>query len=370
MILIHSVSLADKSGDDNWVLLDHEIRQIGQGESWRDLEFDDLIDGSGLLLSRPFIETHTHGLEGHAVEDGIASMRAIRQSQKKYGVARSILSLVSSPHDRILELIAEAKVLMKEDPGFLGLHLEGPYIAEARCGAHDKEALRKPTDAELSELVRAAEFETGGSAIASMTIAAELFSNSQLSLLTESGMVLCLGHTEANYEQAKYFFGQSRRVLTHTYNAMDPIGHRDPGPIPAAIEAPNTFLELIADGHHVKPSAANILPKEKLILVSDSMAAAAQSDGTYMLGTLEVKVADGVATTASGSLAGSTLTLDKAVANYVSWGNSLQESVRCAVENPAAAYGLKTAPILDGENADLLLIGPNGHLVRTFDGRS
>ncbi|MDA8795845.1 amidohydrolase family protein [Aquiluna sp.] len=366
MILIHSVSFAGRSGDDNWVLFDREIREIGHGESWRDLEFDESLDGSGHLLSRPFIETHTHGLEGHAVEDGIASMRAIRESQRKYGIARSILSLVSLPQSRILELIAEAKVLMGEDPGFLGLHLEGPYIAEARCGAHDKEALRKPTDAELNEIVKAAQLETGGSVIASITIAAELFSNSQLSLLTEAGIALCLGHTEANYEQAKDFFGQSRRVLTHTYNAMQPIGHRDPGPIPAAIEAPNTFLELIADGHHVKPSAANILPQEKLILVSDSMAAAAQSDGKYMLGTLEVTVADGVATTASGSLAGSTLTLDKAVENYVLWGNSLEQSVRCAVANPAAAYGLRVAPISAGETADLLLIGPNGQLVRTF----
>lgn len=367
MILIHSVSIAGNSGNDSWVLFDSEIRKMGQGDSWREVEFNEAIDGSDCLVSRPFIETHTHGLEGHSVEAGLAAMRAIRRSQLKYGVSRSILSLVSLPHNRILELIVEAKLLMAEDVGFLGLHLEGPYISQARCGAHNKEALRQPTDSEIRELVSAGELPDGGSVIASITVAAELFTDAQLDLLAKAGIAVCLGHTEAGYETAKNSFEHGCRVLTHTYNAMQPIGHREPGPIPAAIEAPDVYLELIADGHHVHPSAANLLPKDKVLLISDSMAAAGQSDGAYMLGSMQVEVVNGVAKTASGSLAGSTLTLDKAVENYVSWGNDLQHAVRCAVENPAAAYGLPLQPIAEGQPGDLLLLGSGGELIRTFN---
>ena len=366
MFLVHSARAAGIEGSDNWFLFDDQIRQAGSGTSWKGLDFDEAIDASGHLLARPFIETHTHGLHGHSVEEGLEAMRAIRESQRQYGVSKSILSLVSLPHERILELIEDAKLLAEEDPGFLGLHLEGPYIAEARCGAHDKAALREPTDSELQELITAGELKSEGNVIASMTIASELFTPEQLGRLIAAGIVLCLGHTEASYEDANELFATGGKILTHTFNAMQPIGHRQPGPIPAAIEAAGVYLELIADGHHVHKSAGNLIPKEKLILISDAMAAAGQGDGSYKLGSLEVEVQNGIATAPSGSLAGSTLTLNKAVENFVSWGNTVEQAARCAIDNPAAAYGLQVPQLEAGQRADLILLDDQGRLNRTF----
>lgn len=366
MFLVHSARAAGIEGSDNWFLFDDQIRKTGSGSTWQDLVFDEAIDASGHLLTRPFIETHTHGLHGHSVEEGLEAMRAIRESQRLYGVSKSILSLVSLSHERILELIEDAKVLAEEDPGFLGLHLEGPYIADARCGAHDKAALREPTDSALQEIISAGELKSGGNVVASMTIAAELFTSEQLGRLIAAGIVLCLGHTASSYEDANELFAAGGKILTHTFNAMQPIGHRQPGPIPAAIEATGVYLELIADGHHVHKSAGNLIPKDKLILISDAMAAAGQGDGSYKLGSLEVQVKDGVAKAPSGSLAGSTLTLNKAVENFVSWGNPVEQAARCAIDNPAAAYGLQVPQLAEGQSADLILLDDQGGLARTF----
>lgn len=348
-------------------MLDSKIREIGHGDSWKTLEADRVVDGRGGVLTRPFIETHTHGLEGYAVEQGLEAMRSIRAGQRRDGVGRSILSLVALPHKRILELIADAKTLMSEDQGFLGLHLEGPYISAARCGAHDVSNLRAPTESEVAELIQAARIPGKGSVIASMTVAPELLGVEFVRTLVSEGIVMCLGHSEASFEEANEFFASGGSILTHTFNAMAPISHKNPGPIPAAVQSQNVFLELIADGHHVHPSAALMIPKQSLILVSDSMAAAGQGDGEYSLGSLKVQVENGVARVPSGSLAGSTLTLAVAVENYSSWSGDVESAIAAATTNPAAAYGLDIASIYPDENADLVLISPSGKLVEVLN---
>lgn len=363
MHLVHNVTVLGT--EHSWILFGEKIEALGSGEAWKvHASTAVVIDGQGGFISRPFIDTHTHGLAGFAVEQGLAAMREIRKHQRRFGVGRSILSLVTLDQQRLLELIADAKTLAAEDPGFLGLHLEGPYISLDRCGAHDTSAIRKPTAAEIAELISAGK-TSNGNIIASMTVAPEEFAEEELELLADSGIKLCLGHSQASYEKAKAFFGNFGNVLTHAFNAMQPIQHRAPGPIPAALDA-GAFTELIADGHHVLAPAARILKTERVILVTDSMSAAAMADGAYQLGSLNIEVSGGVARTESGALAGSTLTMDQAVANYASWILDPELAIEAATTVPAKAYDIELEGIAEGSSADLLLLDSHAALVRLF----
>ena len=364
MHLIHNVTVFDS--DATWLLFDSTIESMGTGEGWKAHASNaEVIDGELGFVSRPLIETHTHGLLGYAPEGGLESMRAIRASQKKFGIGRSILSLVSLSQPKILERISDAKQLAEEDIDFLGLHLEGPYIAKSRCGAHDPEVLRKPTDAELNQLIEAGEFK-GGNVIASMTVAPELFEQHQLALLRNAGIRLCLGHTECSYAEAAQFFAVDGKILTHTFNAMPGIGHRAPGPIPAAMEAA-AFMELIVDNEHVQKPTGALLDRDHVVLVSDSMSAAGLTDGEYQLGNLKVQVSGSVARTETGALAGSTLTLDVAVANYADWLGDSMAAIRSATTIPASAYGLEVPSISTGQPANLVLFDKVGKLRRSFN---
>ena len=368
MILIHSAQRLDNDQSDNWVLFDEHIVAVGVGETWREVadKAGEIIDATGGFLSAPMIETHSHGAAGHAAEDGPEEIRAFVRHLRSKGVGKVIASLVSLSPERLISAVEAAKDLANNEQGFLGIHLEGPFIALEKCGAHDTSAVRAPTDQELSGII-AAGVIPGGNVIRSITLAPELFTESQLSLLKENGVQLCLGHTASDYERAKSFFAQGGKVVTHTFNAMKPISHKEPGPIPAALENQEVFLELIADGVHVQPSAAKLIPKERLILVSDSMSAADLGDGEYMLGTLKVKVTDSVARTESGSLAGSTLSMATAVENYAGWTGDTRAAIAAATINPAKAYGLEHGRIEEGEKAELLLISSDGKLQRSFN---
>jgi N-acetylglucosamine-6-phosphate deacetylase len=181
----------------------------------------------------------------------------------------------------------------------------------------------------------------------SMTVAPELFTQRQLDLLRDAGIKLCLGHTSCDYEVATKFFQDSSHVMTHAFNGMRGIHHREPGPILAALEA-GAYTELIADGHHVSPSAARLLNPDKVILVTDAMAATGQGDGHYALGSTEVEVHQGVARDSRGSLAGSTLLLHMAVTNYAKWTNNPEAALRAAITNPTDAYGLSATGLERG----------------------
>lgn len=333
--LIHNVNVYEGSLHTNcWVLLTDESAKIGGGEAWMGLGVDaDVIDGKGKTLVSSLIDTHCHGAAGFSANDGLAGMRKTLDFNQENGVARSLLSLVTASHSELLYLCDQATDL-RSDQRFLGLHLEGPYLSPDHRGAHDPNKLALPTAAELTKLV-----ETG--VIRSMTVAPELFTQSQLGLLADSGIKLCLGHSDVDYEGAKKFFSRHpEAVMTHAFNAMNPIHHRSPGPVPAAIEA-GASIELIVDGVHVHESVVKLVPSKQVILVTDAMSAAGMPDGKYQLGSLEVSVADSIARTDSGNLAGSTLTLAKAVQNYAAITGSQELALRAATLNPAQAYDVR-----------------------------
>jgi N-acetylglucosamine-6-phosphate deacetylase len=300
-------------------------------------------DGSGLennstpgFVSPGLIDTHIHGGGGFSADGSYQDMVKVIDFHQGFGVRKTLLSLVSAPIEQILVSIEHATALQKSDDRFLGLHLEGPFLAQSHRGAHDPAVLHAPSDQEIEKLI-----DKGAGVIKSITIAPELSSPKQISMLLEAGIQPCLGHTNADYELSTTHFNQGSRVLTHAFNGMNGIHHRAPGPVVAALDNKPVFSELIADGVHVRPEAARLLDPERVILITDAMSATGLPDGTFNLGSLAVEVVEGVARTHSGSLAGSTLTLDVGVKNFANWFGSVELAFRAAITNPAKAYGLK-----------------------------
>jgi N-acetylglucosamine-6-phosphate deacetylase len=324
-----------------------KIEQAGHGKFPGDTSGLEINSTPG-FVSPGLIDTHIHGGGGFSVDGSYKDMEKVIEFHQGFGVRKTFLSLVSAPLESILVSIEHGTALLKSDDRFLGLHLEGPFLAQSHKGAHDPAVLHAPSDQEIEKLIN-----KGAGVIRSITIAPELSSPKQIAMLLEAGIQPCLGHTNADYELATTHFNQGSRVLTHAFNGMNGIHHRAPGPVVAALDNKLVFSELIADGVHVRSEAARLLDPERVILITDAMSATGLPDGTFNLGSLAVEVVDGVARTHSGSLAGSTLTLDVAVKNFANWFGSVELAFRAAITNPAKAYGL-VATTLDASTGPLL----------------
>jgi N-acetylglucosamine-6-phosphate deacetylase len=266
-----------------------------------------------------------------------------------------VLSLVAAPIASLEKSLSTIAGIAAADPLVLGSHLEGPYLATARRGAHDPRFLRDPQPAELDRLLDAAH-----GTLRQLTIAPELPNALELiQILVENEVVVAIGHTEADFELARTAFDVGARLLTHAFNAMPGIGHRAPGPVVAAFEDPRVTVELILDGEHVHPDVAALAFRSapgRVALITDAMAATGAGDGLYQLGSLDVEVKDGVAHLAgtgslagsdalagSGSLAGSTLTQDRALRLAIERvGVPLAEAVGAVTLTPARVLGLES----------------------------
>jgi N-acetylglucosamine-6-phosphate deacetylase len=322
-----------------WALFDGQnLEDFGLGKYSGELP--KALDSEPGFLTPRLIETHVHGGGGFASDHSEEQMRGVIDFHHRRGVGATLLSLVSAPLAEILESIHQASKLMKQDRRLLGLHLEGPFLAQSHRGAHDPGVLHSPSDEELEQLIA-----QGQGVIRSITVAPELLSEKQVTRLIEAGIEPCLGHTGCDFQTAVNHFRLGSRVLTHAFNGMPGIHHREPGPVVAALENPAVFLELIADGVHVAPEVAKLLDPARVILVTDAMSATGLQDGSYQLGSLEVKVKNGIARTETGSLAGSTLSLDQAVKNFALWCNDPEAAFRAAITNPLQAYRLESAAL-------------------------
>jgi N-acetylglucosamine-6-phosphate deacetylase len=246
----------------------------------------------------------------------------------------------------------------------LGIHFEGPFISPLRRGVHPQEWIKQPSAELLDKFLHAA---AGNARI--LTLAPEIFGAMPcIDAARKAGMVVALGHTDATYEQARAAIARGARHAVHVYNAMRPFSHRDSGVIGAVLTSPEVSAELIADGVHVDEPAMRLLLQAKgagrVILVSDGTAAAAMPDGTYTLGSLEVTVSGGVCRNAEGKLAGSTLTLDRALRNVVALGTSVADAVRMLTLNPASLLGIefKKGALRVGADADVVLLDEGLHV--------
>jgi N-acetylglucosamine-6-phosphate deacetylase len=357
-LTIHSVELVSdgRRQSDSWVRVEYGlIAAIGHGDSWRSLRSAELIDGTGRVLVPGFVDIHCHG--GSGLLGDPATALAVHRS---HGTTRSLVSLVSAPVSQLEQELARVATLCRDDETVIGAHLEGPFLAHTRRGAHDHNALIPPSLATLDRFIEAAQGR-----LRMVTLAPELDGAIGLiELLVTSGIVAAIGHSEASYDQAMRAFDAGASVLTHAFNGMPRLDPREPGALGAAMKSSHVVVEVIADGVHVHPAVLTLASKAfhgRLALVTDAMSATGQGDGQYTLGSMQVEVVNGAAWLADGSsLAGSTLTTDAALRYAVrEVGMSLNDVVDALTRTPATAIGLSKYGLAQGNLADLVLLDGN-----------
>jgi len=321
-VIVHGARKCDVDGeaDGFWMVFDGDrISTTGHGTGWAEhvSAGADVVDAAGAVLTPGFIDLHGHGGGGCSFDDGAEAIGRALAVHRAHGTTRSVLSLVANPVPTLERSLAAIADIAERDPLVLGSHLEGPFLAPGRKGAHNPDFLISPSAAVTEQLAAAAR-----GTLRQVTIAPELpGALAAIAAFADAGAVVAVGHTEADEALAEAAFDRGARLLTHAFNAMPGIGHREPGPIMAAIRDERVTAELILDGVHVHPDVARLLldaADGRVALITDAMAAAGSTDGAYRLGSLDVTVVDSVARLTKadgspGSIAGSTLTLDRAL---------------------------------------------------------
>lgn len=342
-----------------WIEIDGDtIAAVGAGEPPRPANRD---LGATATLVPGFVDTHVHGGGGASFSGGPAAVAAAADLHRRHGTTTLLASLVTeSPADllhQVRELAGAAR-----DGVIAGIHLEGPWLAESRCGAHDPTLLRDPDPVELDAV-----FGASGGTIKMVTLAPERTGALEaIRRVVGAGAVAAVGHTEASYVQTAAAVAAGATVATHLFNAMRPIHHREPGPVIALLDDPRVTVEVIADGVHVDAALYRHVTRaagpDRVSLVTDAMAAAGMADGPYRIGPLAVEVTDGVAHLAgTDTIAGSTATMDRlfrfAVAHCgLNRAEALLAAVRQTSVNPARALGLPDPTLRPGATADLVVL--------------
>lgn len=310
-----------------------------------------------------FVDTHVHGGGGGSFSDA-GQIRTAVALHRRHGTTTMVASLVTEAPDDLLRQVSDLAEATRA--GLIaGIHLEGPWLAAERCGAHDPTLLRDPDPEEVDRVLRA-----GAGAIRMVTLAPERAGAlDAIRRIVDAGAVAAVGHTQATYDQTRAAVDAGATVATHLFNAMRPIHHREPGPVIALVEDPRVTVEMITDGVHVAPALFRHISRsagpDRVSLVTDAMAAAGMADGAYRIGPLAVEVADQVAHLAgTDTIAGSTATFDRLFGFAVEHSGlpreeALLAAVRQSSVNPARALGL-TSPVLGpGNPADLVVLDQN-----------
>ncbi|HZQ43684.1 MAG TPA: N-acetylglucosamine-6-phosphate deacetylase [Acidobacteriaceae bacterium] len=331
-------------------------------------------------LTCAFFDVHTHGAMGHDVMSASpAEMREIQRFLALRGVAQYLPTTVTASVDSTLRALESLANAIEGQPQPLqaqprGIHLEGPFLSHAKRGVHPENHLQTPSIELFDRFQQAARGH-----ISLLTIAPELSGAIDLIVYATSIGVRCsLGHTNALAAEAYAAVDAGASSATHTFNAMRALGHREPGVLGVALDDDRLFAELICDGVHVAPELVRLWFKSKGpecgILITDAMSAAGMPDGRYKLGEFDVDVAEGRAfltgdlARGAHTLAGSVLTMDRAVANFCHFtGATLADATRLASHNPAAMLGRpELTRLAPGSAANLNRFDRSGRLVATY----
>ena len=358
------------------LLEDDRIRAIGPRAGMELSPGTRELDARGLLAAPGFIDVHIHGAAGRdAMEATPEALAGIAACVARHGTTSFVATTVSAgvPETlRSLEGLAAAirahHANPRAAPECLGVHLEGPFLNPARRGVHPPEYLIPPSPGVLARFLGAA----GGFARI-LTLAPELpGAEETIAAARAAGLVVSMGHTDATYSEAVRAIELGARHAAHVYNAMRPFSHRETGVIGAVLTDPRVTAEVIADGVHVDDPALRLLlaakSAESVLLVSDGTAATAMPDGNYRLGAIEVTVAGGVCRNREGRIAGSTLTLDRAVRRMVALGVPAAAAVQMATFNPARLLGIEARKgrLVPGADADIVLLDSAFNISQVF----
>lgn len=338
------------------------------------LDDSEVIDAEGLYLSPGFIDVHIHGAGGCDTMDGtIESLNTISKTIAKYGTTSFLPTTMTCSLEDIKKAVATAAECMEkgtEGANILGVHLEGPFISPSMIGAQNPRYIEKPS-------IDTFNFMVGDhlSAIRSITLAPEIEGAKELiEYLKDKGIVVSIGHSKATYKQAADGIKWGICHSTHLYNAMTPLHHREPGIVGAVFDTDIT-TETISDGIHISYPSLRIAYKQKginkVLLVTDAMMACGMPEGKYALGGQDVFVKDGAARLKQGNLAGSILTLDKAIRNiYKNSNYELYDIVKMATYNGAKHCKVEDRKglIKEGYDADLVLFDEDINIKKVIIG--
>jgi N-acetylglucosamine-6-phosphate deacetylase len=338
------------------------------------------VDFGDAILAPGFVDIHIHGGAGQDVmEPGAAALPPVERLLAGHGVTSYFPTTVTAPLEATLSALgrlADAIEAGDRNAGATdmrarprGVHLEGPFISHRRRGVHPPENLLAPSLAAFERFWQAARGH-----IRVLTIAPELPGAIEVIMeAAKRGVCVSLGHSDADLTAARAGVAAGARHATHTFNAMRPLDHRDPGILGEVLTDSRLSADIIADGIHLDPAIVQLFLKAKgpdaAVLITDATAATGMPDGRYRLGSLEVEVKDGKCLS-GGKLAGSVLTMDVAirkVMDFAQW--DLQQAVRLATLNPARVVGLNSSGCLEpGVPADLVVLGPDGEVRNTIIG--
>ncbi|MET8451047.1 N-acetylglucosamine-6-phosphate deacetylase [Streptomyces sp. NPDC005209] len=318
-----------------------------------------VVDVGGHWLVPGFVDIHNHGGGGASFSGTVDEVLTAVRTHRLHGTTTLVASTVTDDMDF---LVKQAGLLseLAEQGDLAGIHFEGPFISPCRKGAHSEDLLRDPDPAEVRKLI-----DAGRGKARMVTLATELPGGlDSVRLLADHGVIAAVGHTDATYEQTVEAIDAGATVATHLFNAMPALGHRSPGPVAALLEDERVTVELINDGTHLHPAALELAFRHagarRVAFITDAMDAAGIGDGRYMLGPLEVEVAEGVARLVhGGSIAGSTLTLDRAFQRAVTVdGLPVEDVVAALSANPARLLGMadRVGSLEPGKDADLVLL--------------
>lgn len=345
---------------------------------WKRIHFQDddseEVDASGCYLIPGLVDVHSHGAMGHDFSDGSADgLAEILRYQYAHGITTYCPTTMSLPKEKLLQAFTSLKELSMLSPSssapmsFVpGIHMEGPFVDPERRGAQKREYLLLPDVDFFKDCLDA----TNGQ-LSLLTLAPNLPGAIPFIKEFSNEITISLGHTNCDYDTAIAAIDAGATHITHLFNAMAPLHHRNPGLIGAALDRDNVYVELITDGIHVHDAmirnAFRMFPN-RLCLISDSMRATGMPDGTYDLGEQNVHVTGTLATLSDGTIAGSATNLFECMCNAIQIGVPMEDAIAAATITPAKSIGVydKLGSISPGKRADLLMLNKKMELLRTF----
>ena len=352
---------------------DNKIIDIYNFKRFNQKQFQDnvqMIDANNAYVASGFVDTHIHGIAGIGADSSDPKdILKMSESLAKYGVTSFIPTLYTSTEENLISSIKAIIKSMGKEKGakILGIHLEGPFISIDKSGAQSKDYISKVNIDYMKRLIKAAKGN-----IINMTVAPELKNMRELALFCISeNIILQAGHTNATY--AQMVEGMNARIMhtTHMFNAMSKMHHRDPGAVGAVFIHPELSCEIIADGIHVNPELIKLLisikPKDKLVLVTDSLQPTKQISGTLLANNEEVYLDKCFYRKSDNVIAGSALTMIEGVKNLVSFGIDIEQAIKMSSTNPAKIMNLKDIGLIaPGYTADLVIFNKDYNIIKTM----